>query len=76
MRSDVIKQALAADVAPEIMHARQPAQRIKTFGGMLPGSLASARNQTYLPPPKDTTNGIGEEAHRREFIGFLKDYTR
>ena len=116
VRSDVIKKALAADVATEVMHAQQLAQRIKTIGGLLPGSLANPRNQTYLQPPKDTTDVVfvikgviraeegaiaqynkiiklcegrdyvtqdlvieilaGEEDHRREFIGFLKEYTK
>ena len=58
VRSDVIKKALAADVATEIMHAQQLAQRIKTIGGLLPGSLANPRNQTYLQPPKDTTDVV------------------
>src|SRR5882672_2501240 len=116
VRSDVIKKALAADVATEIMHAQLLAQRIKTLGGLLPGSLANARNQTYLQPPKDTTDVVfvikgvieaeegaiaqynkiiqlcegrdyvtqdmvigilsGEEDHRREFLGFLKEYSK
>jgi bacterioferritin len=116
VRSDVIKKALAADVATEIRHAQQLAQRIKTIGGLIPGSLANVRNQTYLQPPRDTTDivyvikgvikaeegaiaqynkiiklcdgrdyvtqdmviGIlaGEEDHRREFLGFLKEYTK
>ena len=116
VRSDVIKKALAADVATELMHAQQLAQRIKTIGGRVPGSLDNKREQTYLQPPKDTTNVIkvikgviqaeegaiaqynkiiqlcdgrdyvtqdmvigilsGEEDHRREFIGFLKEYTK
>ena len=116
VRSDVIKKALAADVATEVMHAQQLAQRIKTIGGLLPGSLANARNQTYLQPPKDTTDVVfvikgvikaeeaaiaqynkiiklcdgrdyvtqdmvieilaGEEDHRREFVGFLKEYSK
>src|SRR5262245_36541182 len=116
VRSDVIKKALAADVATEITHAQQLAQRIKTIGGRVPGSLDNKRDQTYLQPPKDTTNVIkvikgviqaeegaiaqynkiikmcdgrdyvtqdmvieilsGEEDHRREFIGFLKEYTK
>jgi bacterioferritin len=116
VRSDVIKKALAADVATEITHAQQLAQRIKTIGGRVPGSLDNKRDQSYLQPPKDTTNVIkvikgviqaeegaiaqynkiikicdgrdyvtqdmvigilsGEEDHRREFIGFLKEYTK
>lgn len=115
VRSDVIKKALTADVATELMHAQQLAQRIKTIGGLVPGSLANARNQTYLQPPTDTRNVVfvikgviqaeegaiaqynkiiklcegrdyvtqdmvigilaGEEDHRREFVGFLKEYS-
>jgi bacterioferritin len=116
VRSDVIKKALATDVATEVMHAQQLAQRIKTIGGRVPGSLDHARNQTYLQPPKDATDVVavikgviraeeaaiaqyntiikmcdgrdyvtqdqvigilgGEEDHRREFLGFLKEYSR
>lgn len=116
VRSDVIKKALAADVATEVGHAQMLAQRIKTIGGLLPGSLANARNQTYLQPPKDTTDVVfvikgvikaeegaiaqynkiikisdgrdyatqdlaiqilsNEEDHRREFMGFLREYTK
>ncbi|MGV3755116.1 MAG: ferritin-like domain-containing protein [Verrucomicrobiota bacterium] len=116
VRSDVIKKALAADVATEISHAQLLANRIKTIGGIVPGSLALPRVQKYLQPHNDTTNivaaikgvieaeeaaiaqynkiiklcdgvdyvtqdmaiGIlsGEEDHRREFIGFLKEYQK
>jgi len=116
VRSDVIKKALAADVTTEVSHAQQLAQRIKTIGGRVPGSLDNKRDQTYLQPPKDTTNivavikgviraeegaiqqynkiiklcdgrdyvtqdmviGIlaGEEDHRQEFAGFLKEYAK
>jgi bacterioferritin len=116
VRSDVIKKALAADVATEVMHAQQLASRIKTIGGIVPGSLALPRSQQFLQPPEDTTDivsvikgviaaeesaitqynkiiklcdgkdyvtqdmviGIlgGEEDHRREFIGFLKEYQK
>ena len=114
VRSDVIKKALAADIATEVMHAQQVAARIKTIGGMVPGSLALPRNQQALQPPEDTTDVVaiikgviaaeesaivqytkiiklcdgvdyvtqdmvigilgGEEDHRREFMGFLKEY--
>ena len=111
-----VKKALAADVATEISHAQQLAQRIKTIGGRVPGSLDNKRDQTYLQPPADTTDVIkvikgvikaeegaiaqynkiiklcdgrdyvtqdmaigilsGEEDHRREFLGFLTEYTK
>jgi bacterioferritin len=116
VRSDVIKKALAADVATEILHAQQLAMRIKTLGGRVPGSLDNNRDQTYLQPPKDTTDIVfviegviqaeegaiaqynkiirlcetrdyvtqdqaikilgDEEQHRREFIGFLREYEK
>lgn len=116
VRSDVIKKALAADVLTEVQHAQQLATRIKTIGGLVPGSLGLARTQKFLQPKKDTTNivavikgviaaeeaaiaqynkivelcdgvdyvtqdiviGIlgGEEDHRREFVGFLKEYEK
>ena len=116
VRSDVIKKALAADVAIELTHAQQLAARIKTIGGRVPGSLDLPRGQKSLQPKADTTDivavikgviaaeeaaiaqynkiiklcdgvdyvtqdliiGIlgGEEDHRREFIGFLREYTK
>jgi bacterioferritin len=116
VRSDVIKKALAADVTTELQHAQQLAQRIKTIGGRIPGSLENERNQTFLQPPDDPTDVVsviagvvqaeeaaitqynkiirmcegrdyvtqdlcieilgGEEDHRREFLGFLKEYLR
>jgi bacterioferritin len=116
VRSEVIKKALAADIAVEVQHAQQLAMRIKTIGGLVPGSLDLPRSQKFLQPQKDTTDivavikgviaaeegaiaqynkiiklcdgvdyvtqdmviGIlgGEEDHRREFIGFLKEYEK
>lgn len=116
VRSEVIKKALAVDVMVEVQHAQQLAMRIKTIGGIVPGSLDLPRNQRSLQPTKDTTDivaviegviaaeeaaiehynkiiktcdgvdyvtqdmviGIlgGEEDHRREFIGFLKEYKK
>lgn len=116
IRSDVIKKALAADVATEILHAQQLAMRIKTLGGRVPGSLDNKRDQTYLQPPEDTSDVVfiikgviraeegaiaqynkiiqlcethdyvtqdlvikilgDEEQHRREFMGFLREYDK
>ncbi|MEQ1851406.1 MAG: ferritin-like domain-containing protein [Chthoniobacteraceae bacterium] len=116
VRSDVIKKALAADVPTELMHAQQIAARIKTIGGIVPGSLALPRGQKMLQPKEDTTDVVsaikgviaaeeaaiaqynkiiklcdgtdyvtqdmaigilgGEEDHRREFMGFLKEYQK
>ncbi len=111
LHADVVKRALATDVPAELGHARALAERIKTLGGTVPGSLACKREQTYLQPPhrsqdvlavvrgvvtaenaaiahyqrlirlcdgvdpvtQDLAIGIlgSEEAHRREFMGFL-----
>ncbi|MEO8350750.1 MAG: ferritin-like domain-containing protein [Chthoniobacteraceae bacterium] len=115
VRSDTIKKALAADVPVELAHAQQLATRIKTIGGVVPGSLALSRNQASLQPPKESTDVVsvirgvidaeegaiahyhklikacdgvdyvtqdmvvgigGEEDHRREFVGFLKEYEK
>ena len=116
VRSDVIKKALAADVPSELLHAQQLAQRIKTIGGRVPGSMEIEAGQKYLQPPKDTTDVVsvirgviaaeeaaiaqynkiirmcdgrdyvtqdlvigilaGEEDHRREFVGFLREYAK
>lgn len=114
VRSDVIKKALEEDVPVELEHAQLLAKRIKTIGGIVPGSLELERDQKFLQPLKDTTDVVtvikgvieaeegaiaqynkliklcdgvdyvtqdlaisilaGEEDHRREFIGFLKEY--
>ena len=116
VRSEVIKKALAADVMTEVQHAQQLATRIKTIGGLVPGSLELPRDQKALQPGKDTTDVVavikgviaaeegaiaqynkivklcegvdyvtqdmiigilgGEEDHRREFVGFLKEYEK
>lgn len=116
VRSDVIKKALAADVPTELLHAQQLANRIKTIGGMVPGSMKLKREQNFLQPLDDTTDVVSvikgvieaengaiaqynkiiklcdgrdyvtqdmciellasEEEHRREFIGFLKEYEK
>lgn len=116
VRSEVIKNALAADIAEELTHAQTLAARIKTIGGVVPGSMALRRAQESLQPLEDTTDVVGvikgvieaensaiaqynkiiqmsdgrdyvtqdmaigllsgEEQHRREFIGFLKEYEK
>ncbi len=115
-RSEVIKKALAADIVDEVQHAQLLSTRMKTIGGLLPGSLDLPRSQKFLQPRKDTTDIVavikgviaaedgaiaqytkiiklcegvdyvtqdmvigflgGEEDHRREFIGFLKEYEK
>jgi bacterioferritin len=114
VRSEVVKKALLADVPTELQHAQLLAARIKTIGGIVPGSLDLPRGQKSLQPGEDTTDIVAvikgviaaeesaikqynkiiklcegvdyvtqdmvinilgsEENHRREFIGFLKEY--
>lgn len=116
VRSEVIKNALAADITEELTHAQTLANRIKTIGGTVPGSFDLQRAQDTLQPLADTTDVVavikgvidaengaiaqynkiiqvsdgidyvtqdmaisllsGEEDHRREFIGFLKEYEK
>jgi len=116
VRSEVIKSALASDIAEELTHAQTLAARIKTIGGTVPGSFDLDRNQSSLQPSDDATDVVcvikgvidaeeraiaqynriikvsdgrdyvtqdmaisllaGEEEHRREFIGFLKEYEK
>ena len=56
VRAEEIKKALAADVMQEIGHAQALARRIKTIGGVVPGSAAFTPGQSALQPPADTTN--------------------
>ena len=51
-----IKNSLDADVQEELGHAQMVAKRIKTIGGVAPGSQALKMTQTQLQPPKDTTD--------------------
>ena len=59
VRSEVIKNALAADITEELTHAQTLAKRIKTIGGKVPGSLELERGQTSLQPLEDTTDVVG-----------------
>lgn len=58
VRSDVIKKALAADIAEELGHAQTIANRIKTIGGTVPGSFDLKRGQHSLQPLDDTTDVV------------------
>ena len=115
VRAKHIKNALEADVAEELSHAQMLAKRIKTVGGLVPGSQALEWTQDALQPPTRTTDVLSvikgviaaeesaidgyrtlikaaqdaedyatedlaitlmadEEEHRRDFIGFLKEF--
>ena len=114
VRAEQIKSSLAADVPAELGHAQILAKRMKTIGGVVPGSLALDWSQRMLQPPKKSTDIVAvikgviaaeedaisryteiikacdgedyvtqdmaitiladEQEHRREFVGFLKEY--
>jgi bacterioferritin len=56
VRAKHIKDELAADVPTELRHAQLLANRIKTIGGTVPGSLQLAMDQQFLQTPSDTTD--------------------
>lgn len=115
VRARHIKQALEADITEELGHATLIAKRIKTIGGVVPGSQKLKMTQTTLQPPKSSVDVVAvikgvidaeegaiagyqriielseeckdyvtadlattilgdEQEHRREFVGFLKEY--
>ncbi len=116
VRAEEIKKSLNADVAEELTHATQLANRIKTIDGVIPGSSQFVPLQKSLQPPADTTDVVAvikgvidaenaaiaqyekiirlcegfdfvtqdlcitlladEQQHRREFVGFLKEYEK
>ena len=58
VRAEEIKKSLAADVTEEVGHAQQLADRIKTIGGKLPGSMDFNAVQKSLQPPTKTTDVV------------------
>jgi bacterioferritin len=114
VRAEEIKKALQADIQAEMLHAQTLARRIKTLGGVVPGSLSFTAAQSDLQPPAKLTDVVAvikgviaaensaiqqynkliklcdgvdyvtqdlciqalgdEEEHRREFLGYLREY--
>jgi bacterioferritin len=58
VRAEEIKKSLAADVTEEVGHAQQLADRIKTIGGKLPGSMQFNAVQKSLQPPANTIDVV------------------
>jgi bacterioferritin len=58
VRAEEIKKSLAADVQGELLHAQAIALRIKTLGGIVPGSFDLKPEQKSLQPPEDTTDVV------------------
>ncbi|QDV27025.1 ferritin-like domain-containing protein [Aureliella helgolandensis] len=77
VRAEEIKKSLAADVTAEVGHAQLLADRIKTIGGKLPGSLEFKATQKTLQPPADSTDlvavikGVIDAEH-----GACEQYTK
>jgi bacterioferritin len=56
--AEEIKKSLAADIQAELGHAQLLARRIKTLGGIVPGSKSFKAGQDSLQPPRDTTDVV------------------
>ena len=56
VRAEEIKKSLATDIQEELGHAQTLAQRIKTIGGIVPGSLDFKATQKSLQPPAKLTD--------------------
>ncbi len=58
VRAEEIKKALSADIQAELTHAQTLAQRIKTIGGIVPGSMDFKATQKSLQPPAKLTDVV------------------
>jgi bacterioferritin len=58
VRAEEIKKALNADIQAELGHAQILAQRIKTIGGIVPGTMDFKATQKALQPPKKLTDVV------------------
>jgi bacterioferritin len=58
IRAEEVAEALDADVAEELDHARKFAGRIKELYGTPPGSLEFTAEQRSLQPPQDATDVV------------------
>jgi bacterioferritin len=56
VRAQEIRQSLEQDIAEELAHAQQFAQRIKELYGVVPGSERFSPEQSYLQPPEHQTD--------------------
>ena len=56
VRAQEIVESLEKDIAEELGHAQQFAQRIKELYGVVPGSLEFDAEQSYLQPPEHQTD--------------------
>ncbi|MFN8159614.1 MAG: ferritin-like domain-containing protein [Solirubrobacterales bacterium] len=56
VRAQEIIESLKADIAEELGHAQQFADRIKELYGVVPGSKQFSAEQDYLQPPEHQTD--------------------
>ncbi len=77
VRAQEIIESLEEDIQEELAHAQEFARRIRELWGTVPGSLDFKAEQTYLQPPKESTDIVGVikgvvEAER----GAIEHYTK
>ena len=58
VRAEEIKASLQADIAAELGHAQILAKRLKTLGGVVPGSASFTSRQKSLQPPAKLTDVV------------------
>ncbi len=58
VRAEEIKKSLDADIQAELGHAQLLAKRIKTIGGVVPGSAQFQSQQPMLQPPEKLTDVV------------------
>lgn len=58
VRAEEIKASLQADIQAELTHAQTIAKRIKTIGGVVPGSATFRFRQESLQPPRKLTDVV------------------
>lgn len=56
VRAEEVKESLGKDVTEELGHAQQLANRIRTLGGVVPGSQSLEWTQKSLQPPAQSTD--------------------
>ena len=58
VRAEEIKKSLQADITAELGHAQSLARRVKTLGGVVPGSMAFQARQESMQPPAKLTDVV------------------
>jgi bacterioferritin len=84
VRAQEIIESLKADIAEELGHAQQFANRIKELYGVVPGSMGFTPTQDYLQPPEHQTDIVhvirgviaaetGAIEHYEKIIAFTEE---